>query len=87
MKKSSDGNRWWVKIDGINAGTEYAYQYIINGTLRMADPYTEKILDPDNDKYIPASVYPNLKAYPTGKTTQIVSVMQANQPAYTWKVE
>jgi 1,4-alpha-glucan branching enzyme len=86
MKKSSDGNRWWVKIDGINAGTEYAYQYIINGTLRMADPYTEKILDPDNDKYIPASVYPNLKAYPTGKTTQIVSVMQANQPAYTWKV-
>ncbi|ALD21209.1 alpha-amylase family glycosyl hydrolase [Hymenobacter sp. DG25A] len=77
--------RWWVKIDGLTAGQEYAYQYLVDG-LRIADPYTEKVLDPNNDQYIPAVTYPNLKAYPTGKTTGIVSVLQTNQTAYAWQV-
>ncbi|MCX2573155.1 alpha-amylase family glycosyl hydrolase [Pedobacter sandarakinus] len=85
MKKTADGNTWWVQIDNLNPNTEYAYQFLVDGTLKVADPYAEKLLDPDNDKFISATVYPNLKAYPTGKTTGIVSVMQANQPVYTWK--
>ncbi len=85
MKNTQDGNTWWVQIDGLNPNTEYAYQFLVNGTLKVADPYCEKVLDPDNDSYITASVYPNLRAYPTGKTTGIVSVMQANQPVYSWK--
>lgn len=85
MKNTQDGNTWWVQIDGLNPNTEYAYQFLVNGTLKVADPYCEKVLDPDHDPYITASVYPNLRAYPTGKTTGIVSVMQANQPVYSWK--
>lgn len=85
MKKTADGNTWWVQIDNLNPNTEYAYQFLVDANLKVADPYCEKILDPDNDKYISASTYPNLKAYPTGKTTGIVSVMQANQATYTWK--
>ncbi|TCD10686.1 alpha-amylase [Pedobacter frigidisoli] len=85
MKKASDGNTCWIQMDNLNPNTEYAYQFYVDGKLKVADPYCEKILDPDNDKYISATVYPNLKAYPTGKTTGIVSVMQANQPTYTWK--
>ncbi len=84
MNETPDGTRWWVQIDNINPTTEYAYQYFVDGSLKVADPYCEKILDPANDKYIPASIYPNLKAYPTGQTG-IVSVLQANQTAYTWK--
>ncbi len=85
MTNSTDGNRWWVQVDNIDPNTEYAYQYYIDGSLKVGDPYCEKILDPDNDKYISADTYPNLKPYPTGKTTGIVSVMQANQATYTWK--
>lgn len=85
MRNTPDGNTWWVQIDGLNPTTEYAYQFLVNGTLKVADPYCEKVLDPDNDQYITSSVYPNLKAYPTGKTTGIVSTMLANQLAYTWK--
>jgi len=84
MNETPDGTRWWVQIDNINPATEYAYQYLIDGTIKVADPYTEKVLDPANDGSIPASVYPNLKAYPAGQTG-IVSTFQANQPAYTWK--
>jgi len=85
MKNTPDGNYWWIQVNNLNANTEYAYQFYVDGNLKVADPYCEKILDPDNDKYISAATYPNLKAYPTGKTTGIVSVMQANQPVYTWK--
>lgn len=85
MKLAPDGNRWWVQIDNLNPNTEYAYQFLVNDALKIADPYSEKVLDPDNDSYITPAVYPNLKAYPSGKTTGNVSVMQANQPVYTWK--
>lgn len=76
--------RWWVQIDGLTPGQEYAYQFLVDGQLRIADPYCEKILDPDNDKFIPAATYPNLKAYPTG-TTGIVSVLQTGQTPYVWQ--
>ena len=85
MKKTSDGNSWWIQIDNLDPNTEYAYQFLVDETLKVADPYCEKVLDPANDSYITATTYPNLKAYPTGKTTGIVSTMQANQPTYAWK--
>jgi pullulanase/glycogen debranching enzyme len=86
MYNSTDGTRWWVQIDNLDPNTEYAYQYLIDGTLKVADPYTHKILDPANDQYINAKyqIYPNLKAYPAGQTG-IVSTFWANAPAYTWK--
>ena len=84
MTPTTDGTHWWVQIDNLDPNKEYSYQYLVDGTLKVADPYCEKILDPNNDQYIPATVYPNLKTYPTGSTSGIVSVMQANQPAYSW---
>jgi 1,4-alpha-glucan branching enzyme len=77
--------RWWVQVDGLTAGREYAYQFLVDGQLRVADPYCEKVLDPENDRYIPAVTYPNLKPYPTSGASGIVSVLQTGQPAYTWK--
>jgi len=85
MNNTPDGKRWWVQIDNIDPAAEYGYQFYIDKSLKVADPYTEKVLDPDNDSYISSDTYPNLKKYPTGKTTGNVSVFQVNQPAYSWK--
>lgn len=84
MKRTPDGNTWWVQIDGLNPGTEYAYQFWVDGALKIADPYTEKVLDPANDPLIPAANNTNFGSYPSGKTSGIVSTMRANQPAYNW---
>ncbi|MBF9222351.1 DUF4961 domain-containing protein [Hymenobacter ruricola] len=84
MNRTPDGNNWWVQINGLTPGVEYAYQYLVDGALRVADPYCEKILDPNDDRFIPAATYPNLKAYPTGLTTGIVSVLQTNQAPFVW---
>ncbi|WBA42554.1 alpha-amylase family glycosyl hydrolase [Hymenobacter canadensis] len=90
MKKTPETDaanaRWWVQIDNLTPGQEYAYQYEVNGILRVADPYAEKVLDPSNDRFIPAVTYPSLKPYPTGQTTGIVSVLQSNQAPYQWQV-
>jgi glycosidase len=76
---------WWLTIDDLDSQTEYAFQYFVDGEIRLADPYSEKILDPWNDQYISASVYPNLKPYPAGKTAEIVGTFQIDQPKYSWQ--
>lgn len=86
MNKTPDGNYWWLRISGLTPGTEYAFQYLVDGTLKVAEPYSEKILDPSNDGSISSTTYPNLKPYPTGQTTGIVSVLQTNAPGYNWAV-
>lgn len=86
MNKTPDGNYWWLRISGLTPGNEYAFQYLVDGILKVAEPYSEKILDPFNDGSIPSSTYPSLKPYPTGLTTGIVSVVQTNAPGYNWAI-
>ena len=86
MKMTRDSSRFWIRINGLTPGVEYAYQYVIDGNLKVADYNTEKILDPNNDRFIPTTTYPNLKSYPTGSTSGIVSVLQTAKPTYNWKV-
>lgn len=86
MNKTPDGNYWWLQVNGLTAGTEYAFQYLVDGTLKVGDPYAEKILDPWNDGFITAATYPSLKPYPTGLTTGVVCILQTAAPAYTWAV-
>jgi glycosidase len=85
MKQAPTGGIWWIELTGLDADMEYSYQYWVNGTLKIADPYAEKVLDPWNDSYISSSVYPNPLAYPVGKTEGIVSAFKINQEDYTWQ--
>jgi hypothetical protein len=51
MKKSPDGNRFWLEITGLTPGQEYAFQYLVDGNIRIGDPYADKILD-ENDRLL-----------------------------------
>ena len=82
MKK--DGDYFWITVSGLDEGVEYGYQYLVDGAIKIGDPYATKILDPWNDKWIDASVYPNLKAYPAEYTSDIVSVFELNPAEFTW---
>lgn len=84
MNKTPDGNYWWIRVTGLTSGTEYSFQYLINGNLPVSDPYVEKVQDPWNDQYISSATYPNLKPYPSGFTTGVVGIFQTNAPVYTW---
>ena len=86
MKRSPDGKRWWLQVDGLDPQREYAYQFLVDGTLKIADPYAEKILDPSNDPFIPAANYHGSKTYPINKTTGIVSVFKGKPESYSWNI-
>jgi glycosidase len=81
MKK--DGDYFWLSITNLIPLKEYIFQYLIDGQLKIADPYADKISDP-YDKYIPESVYPNLLPYPEGKADGQASVLQTDQIPYQW---
>jgi 1,4-alpha-glucan branching enzyme len=83
MKK--DGDYFWTEVTALTAGTQYRFQYIVDDAIRIADPYSELVLDPNNDQYIQSSTYPNMPAYPTGKTTGgIVGVITPGEASYNW---
>lgn len=82
-----DGDYFWLTIDGLEPDVEYAYQYYIDGALKLADPFTTKVLDEQNDKYIPETVYPDLKAFPSEYTSGLASVLTTTPHIYEWKVQ
>lgn len=84
MNRTPDNSAFWIDITGLTPGEEYTFQYFVDGEVKIADPFSELILDPNNDQFVPASVYPNMPDYPTGKTTGIVTVLSPGATPYTW---
>lgn len=87
MKKTPDGERFWKEITGLIPGKEYRYQYLVDTTLYIADPYCDKVLDQDNDSFITTETYPGLIKYPRDTASGIVSVLQTSQVPYEWKIK
>ena len=84
-----DGEHFWIELNSLTPGQEYGYQYLVDESLYIADPYADKILDPD-DRWIPSSTYPGLKSYPDGAQRSAwyqnrVAVLQTNQADYVWQ--
>lgn len=80
-----DGDYFWIPVGNLDPQGKYSYQFYINGSLRIADPYTELILDPVNDKYISSATYPNMPDYPNDKTEGIVSVLTPQPEEFEWQ--
>lgn len=85
MNRTPDGNTYWLDITDLDADELYRFQYSINvEDMRVADAYTEMVLDPWNDNWIPESTYPNIPEYPSCNTSQVVSTFKINHNDFTW---
>ncbi|MBN2761778.1 MAG: T9SS type A sorting domain-containing protein [Bacteroidales bacterium] len=87
MCQTPDGNRYWIEINNLEPRQEFVFQYLVDGILRIGEPYADKIIDPANDRYINEETYPGLIPKPAGLTTGIASVMQTGQLPYAWQVQ
>lgn len=89
MNRDDEAGCWWLTVSNLDPKREYAFQYYIGKrggeVIRLADAYAQKVLDPDNDKYIPASTYPGSLTYPQGGRG-IVSVVRTQPEVYQWEV-
>ncbi|MFO8098379.1 MAG: alpha-amylase family glycosyl hydrolase, partial [Salinibacter sp.] len=76
-----DSTRYWIELDELTPGQEYGFQYLVDGDIRIPDPYSEKVLT-SNDSEISESTYPDLKPYPSGKAEDLVSVLETGQSEF-----
>ena len=66
------GTRWWIEVTGLTPGTEAAFQYWVDGVIRVADPYTTKVY------------YPGEAGYPDGAVEHAVGVLTPGAAAFPW---
>ncbi len=86
MKKDGTTGYFWLTIEGLTPGKEYAFQYAVrrhDGTIvKVSDAYSEILLD-KQDTYISETIYPNLMHYPA-EGDGPVSVLRTNEPEFNW---
>jgi 1,4-alpha-glucan branching enzyme len=85
MTPSPDGH-WWIEIDGLDPQGPHTFQYLVDGSIRIADPYSTIVLDQSNDSWIPAHAYPDLPPFPAG-AQGIVSLIDPSAAEYEWQSE
>ncbi len=88
MYRDDAAGVWWITIEGLDSTAEHTFQYYVgsaeSGAVRLADPYSTKILDPDNDKYIPSSSYSENLDYPDG-AIGLVTAFTTVGDGYAWQ--
>ncbi len=85
MNKDSASDRFWIELTGLTPQFNHMYQYLVDYEINIADPYSTLIADPYTDQFIDAVTYPDLPSYPTGKTTEAVTVLRTGDPDYVWQ--
>ena len=86
LKKTADGTIFWIKLTGLVPQKEYIFQYLVDGDIRIGDPYADKVSDPTNDQeIITQNRHPGLLPYPSGKTEFQATFLQTGQVPYSWK--
>ncbi|WP_291782656.1 alpha-amylase family glycosyl hydrolase [Cecembia sp.] len=86
MNQTPDNAFFWFHLKDLVPGEEYIFQYLIDGAIRIGDPYADKVSDPFHDnEIIQQNRYPGLKPYPDGKTEFQATFLQTAQEPYEWK--
>ena len=84
FKITPDSSIFWLTLENLNVNQEYRFQYLVDGNLKIADPYSDKILEEEDDQ-ISNETYPDLVSYPYDKTNFSVSVFQTSQTSFDWE--
>jgi len=86
MFQTPNKEMFWLRITDLVPGQEYIFQYLVDGSIRIGDPYADKTSDPFNDQeIINQNRHPGLKPYPQGKTEFQATYLQTAQTPYQWK--
>lgn len=83
---NKDGDKFWIEISNLDPGKEYLFQYLVDGEIRIADPYAEKISSQfDDGQVLSEQRYENLLAYPASETSEAAGYLQTNQSDFEWE--
>lgn len=77
---------FWIEFKLDDPSKMMAFQYLVDDNIKIADPYTEVVLDPWNDKLIENRLDKKLPEYPA-KGDGLVSVLQYTKDEYNWQYD
>lgn len=83
MKRTPNGELFWLELTGLEAGKEYVFQYWVDGQITIGDPYADKVADPWNDSFIPESVHDAIPVYDKTEYA-IATTLQTGQEPFLW---
>ncbi|RME92095.1 MAG: T9SS C-terminal target domain-containing protein [Bacteroidetes bacterium] len=83
MKKTPDGEYFWLELTDLTPGQPYVFQYWVDGEITIGDPYAELVADPWNDRFIDEATFPGLPDYQREEYGP-ATVLQTGQQAYQW---
>lgn len=77
---------FWTTVSGLDNDVMYPYFFIVDNSIKIADPYARLALD-EWDQYIKYDM-PDLPAYPKDKFDHYpLSVYQGSISDYNWKIQ
>ena len=83
---TADSVWWWKEISGLTPGEPVAFQYLVDGALRIADPYSPLVLLPD-DSFITEATFPGLPDYPDEAAGTPATLVTPGATPYEWQVD
>ena len=83
MNQTPDEDLFWLEVDGLTPDKDYVFQYWVEGTIRIGDPYADQVADPWNDSYISEEIFPNLPHYDRTEY-EIATVLKTGQTPFEW---
>ncbi len=87
MNKDSSSDRFWITLDDLPEDSDLLFQYVVEGSISIADPYSTLILSEFNDIYIDDNTFENIPEYPTGKTNHAMTWVRLDEEEYDWEIE
>ena len=85
MKQTPDGQFFWIELDNLEANKNYAFQYLVDGTIIIADPFSELVLDENNDQFISSETFPDMHPYPVDEADGYVSLLRTGAEEFNWQ--
>lgn len=76
---------WTTTEQPLEDGKYWPYYYSVDGSKSVGDPYAKMILDPWNDKSIPAGCFEDMPAYPHHLfNDKVLAVYRSDMDEYDW---
>lgn len=86
MKYDDTINRFWFVLSGVDQSAYHSYQYLVDGSIYIADPYSPIILDSYNDSYVcktSACGFSTFPSYP--KNNKHAATMFKVDDGFSWE--
>lgn len=78
-------NRFWIELTDIDLHNDILFQYLVDFSIPIADPYSVLILDPRHDTSLDSTYGRPIPEYPAASTTEAVTWISSATSQYEWQ--